>query len=411
MLATILMRSFLSHNRKWLLFIGGIICLAAVLFLATAVRFNFTGVFEGIYLLRGSGDRLYEVKDEILLGEYERVIGHVEFGHLFLFLNKSTALPLSGSYLEYAWDAKHGEGYVISHFPGDKRLMTAFGRFLDSQGAAPVGLFLGGGLPYEKYKDHSVILNETGMAYYDGEHWFHLWCNANEAIIAAHQPVFPAQWEFLGSSVVFEHQHEVIIRSGHRVTAPGATLHIDRFAFFKAGDTFFTLMIRIRNDARVPVRYQYLYGDEPWVGNYGTSVGNVGWTREGLRYYEGRIDTSRHSFAGMADYGNRVLPQEQNRIFSGMANFIQWLGAVRPNLVYFSNTIGSYADEKLKVPLSSPDNRVLFVEWGPRELQPDQSEIIMLAVGMAGIDREAGLPLKPPLQLNREDLDFVISHH
>jgi len=71
------------------------------------------------------------------------------------------------------------------------------------------------------------------------------------------------------------------------------------------------------------MRFIYVYGDEPWLGNYGSSAGDVGWVADGLVLHEGAIDVNKYNFLGFYDYGNDVIVELHN--FTGMANFIEWL--------------------------------------------------------------------------------------
>jgi hypothetical protein len=61
-----------------------------------------------------------------------------------------------------------------------------------------------------------------------------------------------------------------------------------------------------------PAGYFYVYGDEPWVVDYVTSIGNVGWTKDRLLFYEAMIDPKNNSFVGMYDYGNQVINEKRN---------------------------------------------------------------------------------------------------
>jgi hypothetical protein len=184
---------------------------------------------------------------------------------------------------------------------------------------------------------------------------------------------------------------------------------MDRYVFFKAGDTFFILAIVLRNKGPVETPYLYIYGDEPWVGEYGSSIGNVGWVKDRQLNYEGRIDPRKYSYAGMWDIGNPAVPRESEsgKNMTGMANFIEWLGNNIPDKVYFSNTNGKFAEESHKVPLSSPTNRVIFLEWGPRFIEPGQEHVILLGIGMAGSGPQTTLPEKPPVSMSEEDRAYL----
>jgi hypothetical protein len=189
----------------------------------------------------------------------------------------------------------------------------------------------------------------------------------------------------------------------------GVPLSMDRYAFFKADDPFFVLAVVMRNKSPFEIPYVYIYGDEPWVGDYGSSIGNIGWTKDKLYYYEGRVDTKKYSSVGMWDVGNPVVSGDlrNGAKLTGMANFIEWLGDNKPSRVYFSNKEGEFSEESKKVPLSSPNNRVLFLEWGPRFIEPKQDQVILMAIGMAGFNPQSTLPVKPVVHLSDEDLAYL----
>jgi hypothetical protein len=172
-------------------------------------------------------------------------------------------------------------------------------------------------------------------------------------------------------------------------------LLIDRHVHFRAGESYFILTINIRNIGNSPVSYDYLYGDDPWLGNYGTSGGNVGWSGDGFYYFVGRLNTKKYNYAGYFDYGNGVIGQLHG--YTRTANFIEWFGDTEP-FVYFSNgpfDIPPLNDER--IPLSS-NARFIGLNW-EQTLQPDQSVTHTLAIGMAGIDPKTGFPVKPKIDL------------
>ncbi len=384
----------------------GVLLLA---FLTT--KFTIRGSLDALYLLKGSPGWVFEVKDTILLGEYERVIMKVELGGLFSPVTKDDGRGRSVPEFSYSWDQEEGQGYIKSFFPDGTRLIMSFSRFVDSEGGAPQGVFVGGGLPYYEYENGKVALNETGMAFFDGSRWRHLWCNANESLLSGVNPgtiLYPSQWTFRGSRVLHATNRRIILGSAHETILDGVPVRMDRYALYRAGEHYFILLLKFRNIGRQPVSFMYIYGDEPWVGNYGSSLGNVGWVRDRLVYYEGAVDPKRYTHTGMYDHGNRMISHEQGA-FSGTANFIEWLEDKRPDLVYFSNRLGSYAEESERVPLKSVQNRVLMLQWGPKPLAPGEMEVIILAVGMALQNKETGMPEKPTVRLNLDEFAFLLA--
>jgi len=379
--------------------------------LALTVRITIRGDLEGIYVLRGTHGKLLELKDDVLLGEYERVLFKTDLHSLHLLSRRAPESYPHNPYLTYKWNRKWGHGFVQSFSSDGSRFVVCFSRFLDSNDTVPRGLFVGGGLPYSRYESSKVQLNETGVAFFNGSRWYHIWCNANEAIAGSNSPnnlQFPANWDYLGSKIHYATSRKIMIQSSHRTEIDGVPVQIERFMLYRAGDRYFVMVTRIQNIGTHPTGYFYVYGDEPWVGDYGSSMGNVGWVQDRLYHYEAMVDPNRYNYAGMYDHGNPVVLGEHGP-FSGMANFIEWLGDLRPELVYFSNREGKISDESARVPLSSRDNRVLFLQWGPRQLMPAQTETIVLAIGMADKGQRDEMPRKPRVSVDWADVHTIMT--
>ncbi len=123
---------------------AALLILVIVLILLTT-RITIRGALEGIYLLEGGPGALFEIKDTILLGDYERVIIKVELGGLFSGRRSKEDGVRNVPEFRYSWNDDEGQGYIKSFFPDGAKMMISFGRFLDSQGQAPQGVFVGGG--------------------------------------------------------------------------------------------------------------------------------------------------------------------------------------------------------------------------------------------------------------------------
>jgi hypothetical protein len=366
--------------------------------LSTIVRFNLTGFYEGIFLLRGEDGAMFEFQDDLYLGQEGRYIAGMDFGGLKEFLgNVLNKHRGNEPYLHYEWNKKRGNGFVVNYLPGRRQIRTCFSRFENEFRKEDAGLFVGGGLPADIGEDNRLMKSATGMAYYDGTRWFHVWCNANEALFNSKaEPIYPHDWTYLGSKIIHKGEKDLILESKHRVTIDGVPLRIKRYAFFRAGATYFLLSFKITNIGNIPVTYNYLYGDDPWLGDFGTSAGNVGWAADGLHYYAGGLDTNKNHYAGYFDYGNDIIGEGHN--FKGIANFIEWFG-VEPSFVYFSN--GPF--DKLPItneliPLQS-NARFIGLNWYDQTLQRGQTKIYTLAIGMADLDPRTGFPKKPEINM------------
>ncbi len=377
---------------------ASIIAIAGVLaiMLMTFVHFNITGNFEGIFLLKGEQSALFEVKDDIFLGEGIRHIIGIDFADAKLFLYRVFHSPaLKEPYLYFEWNEKTGEGFVRNFLPGGKQMITCFSRSIDDSGKGYSGLFVGGGLPANVKDDDIIKENETGIAYYNGKRWLHIWCTANEGISSLSGNIYPSRWKYLGSKVLHKNDDDLVLESIHEVHVDNIPLRVERHAYFRSGETYFVLTVSVKNIGDSPATYSYFNGDEPWLGNFGSSAGNVGWSADRLYNYVGMVDTKRTNYAGFYDYGNDAISEGHD--FTLAANFIQWFGDVEP-LVYFSNGPNETPGPGTpRTPLKS-NTRFLRIEWGPRTLQPAQTVTYTMAIGMAG----AGLhdsPVKPDVHL------------
>lgn len=145
------------------------------------------------------------------------------------------------------------------------------------------------------------------MTYFDGQRWFHIWCNVNEGILSPSSPFlpsYPSAWEFKGSWVRENDGKNLTLESRHRVTLSGVPLNLNRMFFHSSGDRHVILTTVITNRGTAPSTILYQYGDEPWIGNFGSSAGDIGWTKKELLLTERDIDTRDNTFVSMFDYGN-----------------------------------------------------------------------------------------------------------
>ncbi|TAN44947.1 MAG: hypothetical protein EPN22_04780 [Nitrospirae bacterium] len=383
-----------SLNRKIKLIAG--IGLVVLIVSAVFVDYNLTGFLGGVFILEGQDGSIVEIKDDINPKDIDRLLFSLNVMPLWeLFLEFRSRIGTK-NFMLCDWNERQGNGYIIDHYPDGRKFFISFSRHKEDSGDVPSGLFVGGGLPRALTGNSQNTYNETGVAYFDGKRWYHIWCSVNESIASALRPeaVFsPAQWKFLGSRLYERSAEQVTLWSGHEVRLDSGLMRIDRFVFFHAGESYFTLLLKFSNVGGSDISYSYVYGDEPWLGDYGSSLGNVGWLEDGMVLYEAAIDPRKYNYAGFYDYGNFLIGEGNN--FTRAANFIEWSGSGRPDLVYFSNTIGSFNDESKKVPLSSKDTRFLGLQWGPKVLKPQNSHSVVLAIGMAGHDAKLDFPVKP----------------
>jgi len=376
-----------------------VVLLVICTLLATKIKFDYHHDHEGIFVLKGQNGDWLEIGDDLFPEETPRLLWGRSFGIMKSVESSGACASSIKPCINYEWNAKTGRGFIKSVYPDGRKLVINLGRFLDSDGRTVSGLFLGGGLPPDDPDFKQFNKNQTGVAYYDGSRYYHIWCNVNEGIVdAANSPIYPSQWQFESSRVLESSVNDLTLVSRHRVLINNIPVTIERFLFYQNGDAFVTLVTKFKNIGSVSTAFTYVYGDEPWIGDYGSSAGNVGWLADRIVLTEMGIDTRRYTYAGMFDYGN-PLAGEHHDFYTKKANFIEWQPENRPDIAYFANQFFLYAPVEKKVPLASRESRIIALTWGPKVLNPGQVFSFTITVGMADTDPKTGLPVKPDTHL------------
>jgi hypothetical protein len=345
--------------------------------LLASTRLSITGRFRGLYLRHAAAGRPLILQDDLRLGEEERLLVGLDFGRLGRWLRGP---PPGGPGLEVEFDEVDGSGMVTVALPGGRTLETAFGRFLHDDDREVHGLFVGGGRAEIL---HQRALDESGVSLHDAAGWHHVWCTVNEAVwVAAERRLLdPPDWQLVAARLVQATPAQAVLESEHRVATAQARLAMHRRATFRAGQPFFALDVRITNVGAAPVELTYGYGDEPWVGRFGSAEGNVGWVREGVVPVAARLDPLREGWGGIVDTR------------TGLANLLAW-AATPPDLAYFNNHGGPPTAAEAGRPLASNEITV-GLEWQRRRLPPGGALAVRLLVGLA--DRgPGGGPALPP---------------
>jgi len=371
----------------------------ALWFLSLKVSVQLHGSYEGVFVLKGRPGEWLEITDDLFPEDSSRFIWGEPTTAFKKVIATATCEAGDQPCTSFEWNETTGRGFIKASSPNGHKLLFNLSRFKDSDGLTTSGLFLGGGLPPSDADYNLTDPNETGMAFYDGKRYFHIWCNANEGIAdATNHSTRPSHWQFINSKVLESSDRGLTLTSSHRAMVNSVPVKVERFLYYQTGDSFITLVTSITNIGSQPTMLAYVYGDEPWLGNFGSSAGNIGWLKDRLVTTEAAIDTDRNNFAGMYDSGNPLA--EEGNDFTHMANFIEWSRDTRPTFAYFSNRFGSFAPASAGVPLASPNSRIIALQWGPDTLEPNQTFSFTMAIGMARADAKTGIPVKPDTRLN-----------
>jgi len=173
-------------NKKILFLALCITSLAVVLLFNRHVDIHLGGHFEGFYLLKDKQSNKYELKDHLFVGQEKQIIYFLDLNNSYFKMARRLFPRRSDSrnQLYCEWNSKDGNGLVSSYFPDGTGLVTYFGRYLDHDKEVH-GLVVGGGLPETVENSNNYNMNNSGMTYFDGRRWYHIWCSVNEGIGSA----------------------------------------------------------------------------------------------------------------------------------------------------------------------------------------------------------------------------------
>ncbi|MBI5486375.1 MAG: hypothetical protein HY905_03495 [Deltaproteobacteria bacterium] len=187
-----------------------------------------------------------------------------------------------------------------------------------------------------------------------------------------------ARLEYVRGRIVEGGPERVIVESENA----GGCYRVTKVAFTRAGAAWWILATRITNRCDRPVRFDYFTGDDPWLGSYRSSDGDVGWTPAGL--VEREADVTPFVVGGFYDLGNPALGQDHAG-FSNQANFVRLDPASPlPDRALFANRFAHSSDEI--DPLRPLDNRTmtaLNLGWTDRTLRPGEGFTVAMAIGRA----------------------------
>lgn len=316
-----------------------------------------SGLFSMLFVYRiQSPERQIKIIDNLIF-----IVGDIPpFNILLEGIASASNTPL----IEPKYDIEKGKGFVLQKMPDGKRFLINFSLF-SGDGIEPKGLFIGG-------SPESLPLEASGISYFDGTRWRHLWCTANEGISASGGEVIQVpNWKYISGDLERTFSH-IRLSSKHEVIISGQPILIERTAYVQAGESLLTLSISIKNTGMKPIVFDYAYGDEPWVGEYGNSLGDIGWYEGGVVKYEMHLPKNT-TYAGFINKGNDAIGEGQ---YDGTLNFISW----QPEAVevYFSN---DFHKVEPSVPLKDRENRILNIVWKAQSLMPTETKTYRFQIG------------------------------
>ncbi|MBN1609418.1 MAG: hypothetical protein JW940_22500 [Polyangiaceae bacterium] len=295
---------------------------------------------------------------------------------------EATAPTATGPWLENAWDPKTGRGVVTHHQPGEGTLTAGFHvGYPGYTGGLVMGGYSSSGLAWvpERPKRGFASIN--------------VFCAQDESIWDRDQRhEYSYGWSenfgtgpdgerlsYVWGRVLESTRERVALMSENR----GGCYQVRKIATTWASARFWILATRITNRCDHTVHFHFFSGDDPWIGTYKSSDGDVGWTPHGFVRNETRFEPGGFTAGGLVDLGNEQLGQREGS-FSNEADFF----ALDPTLplpeAAFANRFAHGPSEiDPKRPLDNQSMTALNLGWLGRELKPGASMDVAFALGLA----------------------------
>jgi len=200
--------------------------------------------------------------------------------------------------------------------------------------------------------------------------------------------------EYVSGEVLESTRERVALWSVNR----GGCYEFEKLAVAQAGERFWVIGTRITNRCSDPVSFDFFSGDDPWLGTYRSSDGDVGWTPAGLVRTETSFELGDFTAGGLFDLGNQALGQAEGS-FSNQANFLALdPGLPLPDQAHIANRFAHHRSEvEPKRPLDNQTLTALNLGWTEQTLQPEASFEVAYAVGLAVTGEPPTLPQLPEL--------------
>ncbi len=175
----------------------------------------------------------------------------------------------------------------------------------------------------------------------------------------------------------------------------GGCYRVTKVATTRAGAAWWIVATRITNRCDRPVRFDFFTGDDPWLGLYRSSDGDVGWAA-GAGLLEREAEIVPFTSGGVYDLGNRALGQAPDA-FSNQAMFFEVDPAIPlPDHAFLANRFAHSAKElDPKHVLTNRAMIALNLGWTGRTLAPGKGLTVALAMGLARTG-EPGTTPQPP---------------
>lgn len=307
--------------------------------------------------------------------------------------------PRPAERLELGWDPRTGKGDLRSYLASGDILRVCFHcGFAGYTGGLVVGSLSGSGFGF--YPRRPIR----------GFRAVNVFCAQDESIWDRDERVeYSYGWSenfgkgddgkrlaYTRGRVIERGPERVVLQSENQ----GGCYRVTKLAAMERGARHLVIATRIQNRCDRPLRFDLWTGDDPWLGNYASSDGDVGWIPDGLVRHERALGVGAFTAGGFYDLGNTALGQREDG-FSNQANAIVLDPALPlPDLALFANRFAHAARElDPGRPLDNKTMTALNLGWLDRRLAPGEGLSFAFALGLARTGAPGSVPAAPVVAL------------
>ncbi len=317
---------------------------------------------------------------------------------------QSDSIASQNVYFELDWDPDTGRGSISQTLVnGDRYVLCLQCGYNGYTGGLWIGNLDGSGFEYFPAEpangfeslnifcaqDESLILADSGLEYSNG--WSE---NIGEGPDGE-------KLEYISGKILENSEKKIVLKSINQ----GGCIEETRYLQWSAGEQYFIIAAHFRNICKSPVVFDFWTGDDPWIGEYKTSEGDVGWTPHGFIRKETELNGWGLEAIGMVDLGDKSKKNNGNSTFSGVANFMSLPSSQEPpQYAYIANSFAHNTDDISDQLLNNKTMTAYNLGWGERRLEPDDVWRVAYALGRAENNSFETTPSTP--EISEIDWEF-----
>lgn len=308
---------------------------------------------------------------------------------------KSDHKPAIIPQFELNWNPENGQGQVVQNFPAGDLLRVCFHcAYRGYSGGLIIGSYNSSGFgfsparPIHGFKKINVFCAQDESIWdLDEKREYSYGWSENFGTGSDGERLNYIRGRILDKGPV-----QIVLQSENS----GGCYRVIKVAYSRLNARWWILATRIINNCSHDIKFDFYSGDDPWLGTYRSSDGDVGWTPAGIIRTETLFGIGQFTEGGLYDLGNQALGQKEGS-FSNQANFFKLDPAtILPDQAIFANSFAhSVKDIDPNRVLDNRTMTALNLGWTGQQLKPGKGLTLAWAMGLAETDFPGQTPRTP----------------